>query len=94
MVNILEKIVSQKKNDLLNIKKKYSNTKINELIKSNNCYFDFKDKLSNNIKQNKISVIAEIKKASPSAGILVKNYDPIKIAKNYLNIDRRKVFLG
>ena len=32
---------------------------------------------------NKISLVAEIKKASPSAGIIIENYNPIEIAKIY-----------
>ena len=52
-------------------------------IKKQNFYFDFKKKIQTNNSQNKISVIAEIKKASPSAGILMDNYDPVKIANIY-----------
>jgi indole-3-glycerol phosphate synthase len=35
------------------------------------------------IKKGKISIIAEIKKMSPSAGILRENFDPVAIAKEY-----------
>ena len=34
--------------------------------------------------ENKISIIAEIKKASPSAGIIVKNFNSLNIAKLYV----------
>ena len=38
----------------------------------------------NNINDDKISIIAEIKKASPSAGIIIENYNPVEIANTYL----------
>ena len=81
--NILEKIINKKK---IKIEKLKRVTKINTLLKTINkqdFYFDFKKKIQTNNLQNKISVIAEIKKASPSAGILVDDYDPVKIAKIY-----------
>ena len=84
MSNVLEKIVNQKKIDLLNVKKKYTNNLLNSLIKQNKSYIDFKNRIADNIKQNKISVIAEIKKASPSAGLIIKQYNPVAIAENYI----------
>ena len=70
MPNVLEKIVNQKKIDLLNVKKKYTNNFLSSLIKQNKSYINFENRITDNIKQNKISVIAEIKKASPSAGLI------------------------
>ena len=84
MPNVLEKIINQKKIDLLAIKKKYANDLLSERIKQNESYINFKNKITDNIKQNKISVIAEIKKASPSAGLIIKQYNPIAIAENYI----------
>jgi len=49
-------------------------------------YYNFKEKIVNNIKNNRFSIIAEIKKRSPSGGKIIKeNYDPVAIAKMYDN---------
>ena len=58
---------------------------MDELINKNNSYINFKEKIENNIKNNKTSIIAEIKKASPSAGIIIEDYNPVDIAQIYLN---------
>ena len=82
MKNILEKILAEKKESLKLIKKENSLDSLDNKIKNFNFYNNFK----NSINKNKgISLIAEIKKASPSAGILVKNFDHIEIAKMYID---------
>ena len=85
MQNILEKIIEQKKIDLALIKKKNSLYNIEEKIKFTNNYLDFKKTLIDQDLQSHVSLIAEIKKASPSAGIIVKNFDYMKIADLYSN---------
>ena len=54
-------------------------TKISSLEKSRG----FINKINKNINSNKPSIIAEIKKASPSKGIIKENFIPEKIAKIY-----------
>ena len=81
--NILKKIIKKKIERIDLLKKSISLNSLNEQINENKSFINFKDKIQNNINSNKISLIAEIKKASPSAGIIVDNYDPLIIAKNY-----------
>ena len=81
--NVLKKIIEKKSEKIENLKKTISLDSLNELINSNRIYINFKEKIENNIKENKFSIIAEIKKASPSAGVIIKDYDPVKIANIY-----------
>ena len=81
--NILEKIIKIKTKKIDNLKKKIDVEFLKETIKKNSTYLDFKEKIQNNLVNKKISIIAEIKKASPSAGIIINDYNPIKIAKIY-----------
>jgi len=81
--NILEKII-KKKIEKIDILKKSTNLEIlNELIDKNDSFIDFKDKIQKNLSNKQISIIAEIKKASPSAGVIIKDYNPVEIADIY-----------
>ena len=81
--NILSNIITKKIEKIDILKKSTSLDSLNEIIDKNNTYIDFKKKIQNNIFQNKISIIAEIKKASPSAGVIINDYNPVEIAKIY-----------
>tara|TARA_Y100000590_G_scaffold188475_1_gene214832 strand:+ start:145 stop:936 length:792 start_codon:yes stop_codon:yes gene_type:complete len=83
--NILEKIIKKKIEKIEELKKNISINTLEKKIEENKSFINFKDKINNNIKNNKISIIGEIKKASPSAGIIIKDYDPISIAQIYEN---------
>ena len=82
--NILEKIINKKRDKIQILKKDISMNSLNEKIRNLKNYINFKEKIMNNISHNKISIIAEIKKASPSAGIIIENYNPVEIADIYL----------
>jgi indole-3-glycerol phosphate synthase len=83
--NVLEKIIKNKIDKINILKKTVSLNDLSERINENKSFINFKDKIQNNINNNKISLIAEIKKASPSAGVIINDYNPIDIAKIYNN---------
>ena len=81
--NILEKIIKKKIEKIDNLKKSTNLSSLNEIINKNTSFINFKEKIQSNISNNKISIIAEIKKASPSAGVIVEDYNPVEIANIY-----------
>ena len=81
--NILEKIIKRKFINIEKLKKTLDPSNLIDLIEKNTSFIDFKNKINENIKNNKISIIAEIKKASPSAGIIIEDYKPLEIANIY-----------
>ena len=68
-------------------------------IKNLNTFLNFKETINNN---KSVSIIAEIKKSSPSAGQLIKDFNHLNIAKMYVEngatclsvLTEEKYFLG
>ena len=83
MNNILEKICNDKKIEVdiqrKLISEKELQFKINDMEKPR----EFYNHINKNYVKNKLSIIAEIKKASPSKGIISKNFNPALTAKLY-----------
>src|SRR5580704_7212465 len=74
---ILARIVGHKRADLANISR--NRAELERLAAARSPARDFRAAL----RSNQPSIIAEIKKASPSRGILVENFDPAAIAQTY-----------
>ena len=83
--NVLEKIIKKKNEKIVSLRKTISLESLNELIDTNKTFINFKEKIENNIRDNKISIIAEIKKARQSAEVIIKDYDQMQLANIYNN---------
>ena len=84
MDNFLKKIIDIKKQKVKIYKNKYNENRLFDDIKNTENFIDFKTKIKKRSLERKISIIAEIKKASPSAGEIVKNFNPLEIAEIYI----------
>ncbi len=81
--NILEEIIKKKIEKIDILKKSTNLNSLTNIIDKNNSFINFKEKIQSNLLNNKTSIIAEIKKASPSAGVIIQNYNPVEIANIY-----------
>lgn len=79
MVNVLERIVEQTELDLQKRKREISFNDLQSLEGFEKKRINFNEAL----KSEKVSIIAEIKKASPSKGIIREDFDPVEIALRY-----------
>ena len=83
MNNILDIIIKQKLIEVAESKKRRSMQKLKNLTKKKIEQSQFFNQLINQQKKGLPALIAECKKGSPSRDVIVKNYNPIDIAKQY-----------
>src|ERR1700739_2655465 len=78
-MNRLEEILAAKRDEIERLKPRAV-----ELDRQARARTDFRDfRAAIRSTEAKIAVIAEIKKASPSAGVIAEALEPVNIAKNY-----------
>ena len=77
---VLDKIAAHKKGEVEESKERRPQKVLEKRVAGLHPTRDLKAALA---REDRISLIAEIKKASPSAGILRDDFDPMKIAQIY-----------
>ncbi|MEX2600724.1 MAG: indole-3-glycerol phosphate synthase TrpC [Balneolaceae bacterium] len=81
MSSILEQIVEKTREDLSRRKREVTFRDLESLEQYEKTRLGFADAL----RGEEISIIAEVKKASPSKGVIREDFDPLKIAAGYLD---------
>ncbi len=81
--DILKKIVARKQEEIAESIKRLPIEKMIELANSADTPRGFFTSLNKKVKKRQSGIIAEIKKASPSKGVLRENFEPVEIAKSY-----------
>ncbi len=82
MIDILEKIVEVKKDEVKLLKRDFTLSRFSDYEYFESDCLDFEKALA---KSKSISIIAEVKKASPSKGIIRKDFNHLAIADVYMN---------
>jgi len=83
--DILKKIITRKKEEIIACENKMSLAELEAQLDIASPVRGFVDSIRNKIAAGQSAVIAEIKKASPSKGVMRENFVPAEIAKSYAN---------
>ena len=81
MATILEKIVTAKKGEVEEQKRRISQAELESRVKDIGLPLN----LSGALLGDRVRLIAEVKKASPSRGLLAENFDPKALARAYVD---------
>lgn len=83
MSSILEKIVQHKHQEIEQAKRTRPLEELRRMVENSTMPLDFLGALTMNEQAGQVSLIAEVKKASPSKGVIRKDFEPLKIAEAY-----------
>ena len=82
MANILDKIIADKRHEVRSRKEKVSLEELKEQVRTMPKCRNFYKAITKTNRRG-INVIAEVKKASPSQGIIREDFEPVAIAQTY-----------
>ena len=82
-MSILKEICDNKLLEVNALKNKISQLDLLKTIQLQEAPRGFRKALNTKVKKNNFGLVAEIKKASPSKGLIKKDFNPVKIAQDY-----------
>jgi len=85
MSDILETILARKHEEIAALRRQYSEAALHELAAAADAPRGFSAALRDRTAREQAGVIAEIKKASPSKGLIRADFDPAWLARDYAN---------
>ena len=80
---VLKKILARKREEVIQRQSKISLTELKRQVETASPVRGFAAALAEKIQAGEPGVIAEIKKASPSKGVIREHFDPVAIAQSY-----------
>jgi indole-3-glycerol phosphate synthase len=80
MSSILERIVAYKRQEIADARARVPEAELERRVANTIAPRDFRAALE---RQSGVAIIAEVKKASPSAGLLRADFDPVALARTY-----------
>lgn len=82
---MLSEILEHKRDEIKQVKKKYSIAALEGFAEEQGAARGFADSLKQRVAAGDAAVIAELKRASPSKGVLRDGFDPIQIANGFMS---------
>ena len=83
LTGVLKKIIDRKNEEVAERKAAKSEAELQTLVAEQSAPRGFVAAIENKLSSNHAAVIAEIKKASPSKGVIREDFFPAEIAKSY-----------
>jgi len=81
--DVLKKILARKHEEVAERRQRVSFDELEARANAQSPARDFVDAIASRVEKGESAVIAEVKKASPSKGVMRANFDPVAIARSY-----------
>lgn len=82
--SVLDKILAYKHEEIARNRAKTSVETLKDYAAEQGAPRGFSQRLKQRVAKQQVAIVAEIKRASPSKGVLCENFDPLKISHQYM----------